>query len=53
MAFHQFSVAVMAVTCEAGHIRNDGVTGFGEAVEQCRFAHIGAADKYERGFHDK
>ena len=50
--FADFAVTVMAVAGEAGNIRNDGVAGFGQAVEQGGFAHIGAAYQYERGFHD-
>ena len=51
LVFAVFGVAVMAVARQAGIVGNDGVAGFGQAVEQGRFAHIGSTDQGDNGFH--
>ena len=35
--------AILAVACSAGCVANDSLTCLGQAVEQCRLAHIGAS----------
>ena len=51
--FAVFGIAVVAVSREASVIGNDGVTGFGDAVKQGRFTHIGAAHQSNHRFHNE
>ena len=44
-------VAVVTVTCEARIVGHDSVTGFGDAVKQGGFTHVGAAHQSNHRFH--
>ena len=47
----QFGIAVVAIPGEARVISHDGVTCFGDAVEQRGFAHVGATHDSDDWFH--
>ena len=51
LARAQAGIAVMAVSCQAGIVRHDGVAALGDAVEQRGLAHVGAPDDGDDAAH--
>ena len=50
--FAVLGVAVMTIPCESRIVGDDGVAGFGDAVKERGFAHIGAAHQSNHRLHN-
>jgi hypothetical protein len=50
-ALVKLALPILTVSRQAGNIRNDSVPGSSEAIEQGRFAHVGATNERNDRFH--